>query len=113
MKVMFETEYWLEEIRNLIDEAEAAAGVTLSDDHYSDIAKELRSRVKSRVYFDRDVEVQWSYQQSVGAFVLVQSGTDSEREAFDAAVEAEREWVSEQVRKEIDAERAAMAEGGE
>ena len=113
MKLMFETEYWLEEMRGIIDAAEAAAGVTLSDDHYSDIAKELRSRVKSRVYFDRDIEVSWSYQQSVGAFVLVQSGTDSEREAFDAAVEAEREWVSEQVRKEIDAERAAVAEGGE
>ena len=113
MKLMFETEYWLEEMRGIIDEAETDAGVTLSDDHYADIAKELRSRVKSRVYFDRDIEVSWSYQQSVGALVLVQDGTASEREAFDAAVEAEREWVSEQVRKEIDAERAAMAEGGE
>lgn len=113
MKLMFETEYWLAEIQNVIDLEEERAGITLSDDHYADIARALRSRVISRLFFDHGVDAKWSYQQSVGALVLVQSATDTERCALIDAVDAEREWVTDQVQKEIDAEQSALASGGE
>lgn len=113
MKLMFETEYWREQLLTYISDLEAETGVTLDTHRYDDIAKELRSRVKDRLFFDHDIEVTWSYQQSVGAFVLVQSGTEQEMRALDRAFGMEEEWVWGQVRKEIDAERAAMAAGGE
>lgn len=101
MKAMHATEYWMAELEDVIDTEEKKAGVTLSTDHYYDIAKALRDRVVLRLFRDADITIRWSYQQSVGASVLIQSATDAERQAFSAAVDAEHDWVTERVRAEI------------
>ena len=102
MKLMWEAEYWRDELTDTIDKYEGEADVTLDDGVYNDIAKELRSRVVMHL-FDDGIDASWSYQQSVGAGVLIQSATPDERAAFDAAMEAEREWFTQEVKAEVQA----------
>jgi hypothetical protein len=100
MKMMFATEYWRDEMADAIDAAEGEADVTLGDTHYDDIAKELRSRVVAYL-FDDGIQPTWCYQQSVGVGVIVQSATEEELAAFDAALDAEREWMAAEIKAEI------------
>jgi hypothetical protein len=100
MKLMWETEYWREQMLDAIDSAEHSAGVTMDSSAFDETAKELRDRVVNRLY-DGGFRVTWSYQQSVGALVLFQSGTPSERAAVDSAVESESDWYTNEVAAEV------------
>ena len=109
MRVMWHTECWLDNIADIIDEGERNAGVSMDINTYADIAHGLRSSVNDRLVVRDHLSVAWSYQQSVGVGVLVQSATEEERAAFDAAMDAERGWVVDQVRTEVEAEKEFLA----
>jgi len=89
MKLNRSEENWLETIVDLIDRAEDAAGLDSSETErsdYQDCADKVESDVLSEL-FDSGVDYESCYSQSVGSFVIVQSGTDEEKEAFSDALE--------------------------
>ena len=99
MKLIWHLECWLDAMADSIDASEKQAGVTQDTNNYSDIAEQLRSRVVSHL-FDAGISPKWAYQQSVGSHVIVQSADTGEHSAFEAAMDAERGFVDEQVRAE-------------
>lgn len=84
LKLKYENECWRECLLNEIDKAEADFGVCLPVDAYDDAADELCRGVLEKLA-DAGVDYERAYQQSVGAFVIVQGGTDEERETFNVA----------------------------
>jgi hypothetical protein len=105
---MWHTEYWREAMADAIDDAEREAVVTLYHNAYDDIAKVLRTKVVTHLHV-AGVTVSWSFQQSVGACVLVQSATPEEQAALDAAMDAEKSFVADEVRGEVAGAAAHMS----
>ena len=89
LKLRYDTEDWLEALVDSICRAEAEVGLdseATEKSDYDDLADELCSDVL-RYLSDQGVDYGPAYQQSVGAFAIVQGGDDDERAAFDAAFE--------------------------
>jgi len=90
LRLRLDTEDWRNECGDLIDQAVEAAGVTRDhvntvdvewfDPFVDDVSEQVTWRLD-------DLEIEWarSWRQSVGAFAIVQGGTDAERAAFRAA----------------------------
>ena len=80
MKIKFETECWREEIVGWLD----CEGLT--DGEIDAKADRLCENVISLLRRN-GIEVERAHAQKIGAFAIVQSATDAERAAFDAALE--------------------------
>ena len=83
-------ESWRECLSSLADKH------SLTDYDHQVLADELRRDVTSQL-FDADIDYETAYQQSVGAYVILQrGGTAEERSAFDDAFDAAMERISKE-----------------
>jgi hypothetical protein len=96
MKINCATENFRDMLTDEMDSAEKTHGIVLDANDYDGLADEFAGDVLNGL---TAAGVQWSrcYSQSVGAMVAVQSATDDEREAFDAAVDAARPAIAKKI----------------
>ena len=85
LTLRFNTEDWLEALSATIDEVEAEVGCDFDMTFYAELADDLLREVLNRLG-DAGVEYERAWRQSVGAFVIVQAGTDKDRQAFAEAL---------------------------
>lgn len=81
LRLRHDTEDWRELLGGMIDEAESATGQPLDANCYDDAADSLCCAVLDRLTYE-GIAHERAWQQCVGNFVIVQSGTDVEREAY-------------------------------
>lgn len=112
MKLNRSEENWLETIVGLIDRAEDAAGLDSGETERSDY-QDCADQVESDVLSDlagANVDYETSYSQSVGSFVIVQSGTEEEKEAFSNALEKAKKAAYPQILEKAKKFAAEVAE---
>lgn len=114
MKINCATENFRDMLTNEIDSAEATHGISLDANVYDDLADEFAGDVLNGL---TAVGVEWSrvYTQSRGAMVAVQSATEEETAAFEAAVDAVRPAIAKKIDEFVriakaDADEAARLE---
>lgn len=87
LKLRYNTEDWRDLIASEIDAVESELGVDNDAGVYDEAADLLCTEVLDWLT-EHDVEHERAYQQSHGNWIIIQSGTDAEREKFHEAVEA-------------------------
>jgi len=98
MKLRLNLDDWREELLDAIQDAESESGVVSDATFYNDAADQLCEDTLERL---GDAGITWerAHQQSVGTHVIVQTGTESERAAFDAALHASMPGAIECLRR--------------
>ena len=102
LKLRYNTADWREELLAAIDYHESKYDVELEVHDYDEIADELRERTLDHLSL-AGVGYGRAMQQSHGPFVIVQSGTPEEINAFCAALEEEMLEAEEQVEEMVKA----------
>jgi len=87
MKMLLEngTEAWRERLVDLIDQAEAEAGIELDLENYDQLAENVKSEVASAL-FRCGVNYGWKYDVQD----ICKGGSDEDQKEFEAAFEAAR-----------------------
>jgi len=96
LKLRHDTEDWREALAEDIDIAETSCGADNDVTNYDELADELCRDVLD-LLDAAGIAHQRVYQQTRGAFVLVQDGSDDESHAFYVALDTAREALYPQV----------------
>ena len=86
LELKYETECWREALLDTIVSVESELGVDNEIDNYDECADEFCS-LTLQFLADEGIDCGRAYQQSRGAFVIVQGGNDSEIDALDDAMQ--------------------------